>query len=194
MHHYEYARKSQDIQKKALKKYAWLFWWWLTSESIEARYLLLEFLTKRYAYTGRLEKDELSKPIPLIVEGKKLYWSLSHTKKYVWFVVDSTPTGIDIVEIEERDRALLDTHRQGEYAFLWMKNWENFCILWSAKEAIIKANWATLESMKEIVLRGKKNNDLHIFDFGWQRCTISVEQGTDYIISIYLPSEYESSI
>lgn len=194
MHHYEYARKSQGTQKKALKKYAWLFLWWLTSESIEARYLLLEFLTKEYAYTGRLEKDELSKPIPLIVEGKKLYWSISHTQQYIWFTVGSSPTTLDIVEIEERDRVLLDTHKQGEYELLWMKNWENFYVLWSAKEAIIKGVGKCLENMKEISLIQKATRDFLIFDFLGQKYTIKVMRGDQHIVSIFLSSDYECSI
>lgn len=49
------------------------------------------------------------------------------------------PTGIDIAENEERNISLLDTHSISEYDIMAGNNWNNFYILWTAKESIIKA-------------------------------------------------------
>lgn len=194
MLHFEYAYKSAHAQQQARTKYEWLFHSWLNIESIEARYLLLEFLHKKYNYLWWLDKDSTGKPVPIMIEGNLLYWSLSHTKNFVWFSVSSLPTGIDIVEREERNEALFEIHTHREYELLGEKNWHNFYLLWSAKEAIIKAQWWDIEAMKGISLIEKQDRNIHIFDFEWQRCTIQVRYFKDSIISIFLSSEYEHAI
>jgi phosphopantetheinyl transferase len=156
--------------------------------------MLLEYLNDTYRYTGRLEKDATGKPIPISINGKKLYWSLSHSKNLVGFIVDSLPVALDIVDIEERDSILLDTHQQHEYEKLGDRDWKNFYILWSAKEALIKAIGKYLEDMRGISLIEKKTQNSLIFDFLGQKYRIEVVNEDKHIVSIFSSSPYELSI
>lgn len=67
-----------------------------------------------------------------------MHWSISHSENYVAFIVSERPTGIDIAEHEERDSSLLESHPMSDYDILGGKNWNNFYILWTAKESVIK--------------------------------------------------------
>lgn len=83
MHYYEYHLKSTTILSQASKKYAWLFSWWLSHESIEVRYYLLEYLCREYWYRWILEKDEKGKPIPITLQSSVLLW-LKVPKLLLW--------------------------------------------------------------------------------------------------------------
>lgn len=83
---------------------------------------------------------------------RNIYWSISHSKEYIAYSVSDYRTGIDIAEYEERDLSLLDTHREIEYKLLGAKNWKNFYLLWTAKEALIKAHGDLLDDIPEMQL------------------------------------------
>lgn len=163
MHHYEYHKRSLSSLRDA-RKYGWLFEYWLSSESIEARYWLLEYLHTHLHYDEILQSDNSGKPIPFSLDGTNYFWSLSHTDHYIAFSFASSPTGIDIVEVRPRNEELFATHDISEYEILGWVSWENFYILWSSKEAIIKAYGNTLDDMKRMVLKDKVEEN-YIFEF-----------------------------
>lgn len=165
MHYYEYHKKSEDPLIQAQEKYAWLFELWLSDESIEVRYYLLEYLSLEYWYTWTLEKDENGRPIPIIWEMHQIFWSISHSENYVAFIVSDKLTGIDIAEYKERDDSLLDIHWDQDYEIFWGKNWNNFYILWTAKESIIKVSGWWLEDVKRISLIDMESNNISTFVF-----------------------------
>ena len=129
-------------------------------------------------------------PIPIFSPDrgkKKVYWSLSHSENFTAYIVSDSPTGIDIAEYEERDDSLLSTHTDIEYSLLWWKNWQNFYILWTAKEAILKKKWGTLDDIKNIYLISKKAQDTYVFAKEWEKYTIKNIFEDSCIIS-FLPA------
>ncbi len=165
MYHFEYHQKSPYTLRNAHIEYDFLFHEWLSDESIEARYHLLEYLSREYNYRGVLEKEVWGKPIPVAMGGKKIYWSLSHSENFIAFIISETPTGIDIAEYRERDISLLDTQSDEEYDILWGKDWEHFYILWTAKESLIKFIGNTLDDMEDISLLEKISDSESLFGF-----------------------------
>lgn len=183
MHYYEYHHKSSETEQKAMEKFPWLFEWDYSLESIEVRYHLLEYLHREYWYGWILEKDENGKPIPIIIQWTLLYWSISHSNNYVSFIISDEPTGIDIVEYEERDISLLDMHSDSEYDLLGAKSWINFYILWTAKESIIKCIGWQLDDMKNIVCIPKQSDMISLFAFREKTYRIQTLKTGSVIIS-----------
>lgn len=172
MHYYEYHHKSSDAEQKAREKFPWLFEWDYSLESREVRYYLLEYLYREYWYSRILEKDPNGKPIPIEIQWTLLYWSISHSNNYVSFIISDEPTGIDIAEYEERDISLLDMHSDSEYDLLGAKSWNNFYILWTAKESIIKLQGWWLEDMSTIRIRETYSDNISLFAFQHEKYRI----------------------
>ncbi len=191
MHHFEYHPKSPQILQIAKDKYPYLTQEWLSDESIEARYHLLEYLSKEYSWHGVLEKEKNGKPIEFIIHNWEwitvLYWSISHCAHYIAFIIADTPVGIDIAEYHERDTSLLSIHRDSEYSILWGKNWHNFYILWTAKEAIIKSIGGELDDMRDIWLIYSQGENISEFAMESKKYRIQSIIHDQYIIS-YLVS------
>lgn len=183
MHFFEYHKKSQTILQQAHKKYGRFFEEWISDESIEARYYLLEYLSQKWSYIGGLEKDEYARPIPLIIQNTTYYWSISHSENFIAYIVSEKPVGIDIAEYEIRERWLLDIHLDFEYSLLGEKDWLGFYKLWTAKEAIIKQTWSILDDMKSIFLREKKEQEVSLFEFHSEIYRIRTIIQDDLIVS-----------
>ena len=203
MHHFEYYKRSDETLRIAKNKYSWMISDTLSDESIEVRYHLLEYLSQEFWFSGILTQDAHGWPIPISLiqshewashisrflslqepqKQRKLYWSLSHSENYLAFIISDTPTGIDIAEYEERDDALLALHKEEEYALLGGRNWHNFYLLWTAKEAIIKSIWWILDDMKNISVRERTWNLDHFFEFHGSLYTINHIQDSDVFLS-----------
>lgn len=151
---YQFHQKTPSTLSIAQEAYPWMFLDpYLSDESREVRYWALEYLRKTYQYYGQLPVDPAWWILPLEMPDKKtLYLSLSHSEHYVAFACDVRSIGIDIAEYSIRDESLLSLQSNAEYSLLGGKNWRNFYILWTAKEAIIKITHATLDDMKHISL------------------------------------------
>lgn len=67
-------------------------------------------------------------------------------------MLSDTPCGIDITKGEVRDTSLLQIHTPSEYLLLGGDTWENFTLLWSAKESYIKKYRLSLDDMRGIIL------------------------------------------
>jgi 4'-phosphopantetheinyl transferase len=91
-------------------------------------------------------KDQRGVPVP--VGG--WHWSISHKPQYAAAVIADGPVGIDIEHICERNPAMMD-HIAGEEEWdrLGGKTWPNFFLLWTAKEATVKANSRGIGSLAE---------------------------------------------
>jgi len=77
------------------------------------------------------------KPLP----NDGFYWSVSHKRHWAAAVIADHPVGIDIEHVLPRREALLDelaTH--DEWGILGDRSWHSFFRLWTAKEAVLKAN------------------------------------------------------
>ncbi len=76
---------------------------------------------------------------PLPNEG--FYWSVSHKRHWAAAAIADRAVGIDIEHVLPRREALLDelaTH--DEWGILGDRSWHSFFRLWTAKEAVLKAN------------------------------------------------------
>jgi hypothetical protein len=69
---------------------------------------------------------------------------------FVW--IHNDIIWIDLEIYKERDLSLLDQFNLEEYNVLWWKNWDNFYILWTAKESVIKYNLSDLNDLSKIKL------------------------------------------
>ena len=184
MHHYSYHLRSENHIVEAWKRYPWLFEKFSKWESIEARYFLLEYLSKMYWYNWMLTQDAEWVPLPVeTLSGEVIYWSLSHSAHYVAYCVWSSAVGIDIAEIDERDESLLSTHSDAEYTLLGWAWWRSFYILWTAKESIIKLIGSTLETMGEIRLVWSLSKDNFQYDYWWISYTVSTFQDHNITLS-----------
>ena len=95
--------------------------------------------------------------------GKLKYNSIAHKDfngaAVVFTCASSSCIGVDVEFIVEKERAVLDLFKEHEYAVLGDKNWRNFYILWTAKEALIKVVQASVDIRQEIkILTVKSQN------------------------------------
>jgi hypothetical protein len=186
MYTLEYHKKYREILLSAWEKYADFFDHSISDESIEARYGLYEYMFDHYGIIPALEKnqDGIPENIEFTFEWRSmsLYWSLSHTENYVGSILSDLPTGIDLAEYRERDDALLWIHDDREYTLLWGKNWENFYLLWTAKESIIKLDHLVLDDASTIILDSIISSG-YIFCFSWKKYIIHTKREQDLFIS-----------
>ena len=188
MYYQEYHKKSQEVLDMIQDKYPFLLSAEFSDESIEVRYHLFEHLLREYNYMGWLEKDQNGRPVPINIGWwVNLHWSISHSENYVAFIISEQPTGIDIAEYEERDSSLLASHPMSDYDILGGKNWNNFYILWTAKESVIKLIWWKLDTMNEIHL--KQIISLGVYEFAYLGQTYWIQSTSeDNIYLSYIPS------
>jgi len=118
-------------------------------ESIIARYFISKLVEKYFWIKNFLPQIDKN-GVPVFEND--IYWSISHKKELVFIWISKQKIGLDIETIKARDESLLDIFFNDEYKILWWKTWENFYILWTNKEAIIKKNLWKLDDMKNLKL------------------------------------------
>jgi phosphopantetheinyl transferase len=129
-------------------------------ESIYARYLISKLVEENSKIKNFLPKiDESWVPI----FENNIFWSISHKKDLVFVWISDKRLGIDLEIIKKRNKSLLDNFDDKEYKLLWWKNWENFYILWTGKEAVIKYNLWKLDDMENLKLEKIKKVEKEIW-------------------------------
>lgn len=69
------------------------------------------------------------------------FWSVSHKPRMAIAAIARAPIGVDVEALSPRREELYDqVGRQAEWQILGGRTWENFFTLWTAKEAVMKAN------------------------------------------------------
>jgi phosphopantetheinyl transferase len=69
------------------------------------------------------------------------HWSISHTRWWAAAVVADQPVGIDLECIRPRREEFFDeVGTRDDWSIVGEKHWDNFFMLWTAKEATLKAN------------------------------------------------------
>lgn len=131
-----------------------------SDESIVARYIIYKEL-KRQGINNYLPKVD-NDWIPIFVDDN--FWSISHKTWLVFVWISKDKIWLDIEVYKERDTSLLDKFNLEEYNLLGWKNWNNFYILWTAKESIIKYNLWKLDYIKGIKLISTSS---HIKNISW---------------------------
>jgi len=82
-------------------------------------------------------QEEGGRPIPNGV----FYWSLSHTRGLAAAAIATEPVGIDVERIRPRRQDIFtQVGNEEEWKLLGGQDWPAFFRLWTAKEAVLKAN------------------------------------------------------
>ncbi len=82
-------------------------------------------------------KDDRDVPMP----NEGFFWSISHKQRYAVAVIAEEPVGIDVELIAPRSRELHDALASGdEWERIGDRSWRSFFRMWTAKEAVLKAN------------------------------------------------------
>ncbi len=125
-----------------------------SKESIVSRFIISKKIEKIFNINNYLLKFD-ENWIPLFDNG--IFWSISHKDNLVFVWVHNELIWIDLEIYKERDLSVLDQFEIEEYNILWWKNWDNFYILWTAKESVIKFNLLNLNDLSKIKLIQEKN-------------------------------------
>ncbi len=81
-------------------------------------------------------KDDREVPLP----NAGYFWSVSHKQQWAAAVIADLPVGIDIEHVTARPRELHDRLAEpAEWSMLGDRSWASFYLLWTAKEAVLKA-------------------------------------------------------
>lgn len=91
----------------------------------------------------RIERGKYGKPYlhPLVKDGKKLYFNISHSGKWVFLILADIEVGIDVEEIQEKGVAVAEHFFTGQECRCILKSdcpENTFTRLWTIKEAYIK--------------------------------------------------------
>lgn len=82
-----------------------------------------------------------------------IFSSKSHSKNYVFYWFSRENLGIDIEFLKPRSKDFLEIFSKNEYEIIWEKNLENFYLMWTAKESIIKYVNGNLDDMWNMFLK-----------------------------------------
>ncbi|MBU0717367.1 MAG: 4'-phosphopantetheinyl transferase superfamily protein [Planctomycetes bacterium] len=103
-----------------------------------------------------------------------LHWSIAHKRHWAVAVIADQPVGIDIECIEpRRDDAFDALAGSDEWGIIGERSWLAFFRLWTAKEAVLKANGAGIAEFDACLL--VKADDSHHLTLNYQSQEWSVE-------------------
>ncbi len=89
------------------------------------------------------------------------YWSIAHKPLWVAAVIADRPVGIDLEHVKPRRADLFDeVGTAEEWSAVGERSWPAFFRLWTAKEAVLKANGvgiAKLSLCRVVESRGEEN-------------------------------------
>ena len=120
-----------------------------TDESVIARYLIVETVANQWNVPDFLPTCD-AEGRPLWEEN--IFWSLSHKEDWIAVAVSDHPVGIDVEVLVPRNPSLFSLFSESEWRVLGEKTWSNFYCLWTAKEALIKQERATIDLLPAITL------------------------------------------
>lgn len=120
------------------------------------------------APTDGWSKDERDVPVP----NAGYFWSISHKRQFAAAVVADAPIGIDIEHVVERPRRLHDALAlKNEWDLMPDESWESFFMLWTAKEAVLKATGTGIADLLRCQLKSlddSRRMTLSYKDRSWQ--------------------------
>jgi len=109
-----------------------------------ARYALTDCAKRCGAPLDGWTQDRDDRPVP----NEGYHWSISHGRGLAAAVVADEPVGIDVEEIQPRDRDLSEAlATDAEWVIVGDRSWDSFFRVWTAKEATLKANGAGIAEL-----------------------------------------------
>ena len=140
-------------------------------ESINSPYYnqkVFKYLT--YKNYFQIEDEEALKMIDIQHYYDWQYVSTSYTWDYIFLAIANEKIGIDIETIRDRTPEMIDFFSE-EYDLIWWKTRENFFLLWTAEECIIKtSNACFFEEGKNVKIKSleKKAQKLWGLSFSYE--------------------------
>lgn len=105
-------------------------------------------------------QDDRDVPLP----NQGFYWSISHTRGMAAGVVAREPVGIDVEAMTPRRDGLFEmVGCDEEWMLLGGRNWDNFFLLFTAKEATLKAHGKGIGYLRECRLNLVEKQACSIF-------------------------------
>lgn len=127
-------------------------------ESRVARYFLSQIAEKYFWKQDFLpEIDTYWKPI--FTEG--LYWSISHSWNLIFVWISEKKIALDCEIVVPREETLFETETTSFFE-KYEKTWQNFYILWTAKETFIKYLHADFSLIDKIWFVDWKEGDIFL--------------------------------
>ena len=130
---------------------------------------LFKFFT--YKEYFKVDDEKILSKIDLEHYYEWQYVSTSYTWDWIFLAIADKKVWIDIEEIKERSQEMIDFFSKEEYDILWEQSRENFFILWTAEECIIKAsNACFFEDWKNVKIKSleKKDQEVSWIQFWWE--------------------------
>lgn len=133
-----------------------------------------------------LEKGGKGQPLP----EKGVYWSLTHKTDWVGAVADRQPVGIDIERVKPvRAGMYAKVATKNDWDFLGRATEMNFYYLWTAKEAVVKAEGVGFAGFSHCRVGGPIKNGTLQMIYGEREYTITFKYFEGHIVAITSPSE-----
>ena len=151
-------------------------------ESIKPPYYnqkLFKFFT--YKITFNIDDEKLLLKVDAEHYYEWQYVSTSYTWDYIFLAISDKKVGIDIENIKERSSEMIDFFPETDYSYLGEKSRENFFVLRTAEECLIKtSNACFFEDWKNVKIKSleKKEQDISWIQFSWE--SIMILHGKDY--------------
>ena len=150
-------------------------------ESINPPYYnqkVFKYLT--YKNYFQIEDEEALKMIDIQHYYDWQYVSTSYTWDYIFLAIANEKIGIDIETIRERTPEMLDFFSE-EYDLIWWKTRENFFLLWTAEECIIKtSNACFFEDGKNVKIKSLEKKEQEIWGLSFSHESIMTLNEKDY--------------
>ena len=141
-------------------------------ESIKPPYYnqkLFKFFT--YKITFNIDDEKLLLKVDAEHYYEWQYVSTSYTWDHIFLAISDKKVGIDIENIKERSSEMIDFFPETDYSYLGEKSRENFFILWTAEECIIKtSNACFFEDWRSVKIKSleKKDQEISGIQFWWE--------------------------
>lgn len=145
--------------------------------SISWRYLISDSMSKHYGmrYYIPLTSEDWT---PIFTDN--VYWSLSHKDDIVFVWTAEQRVWVDLEVVRPRSPEVFNLFSEKEQAIIWEKNFENFYLIWTAKESLIKCVLGKLDDMKEINMVSIEAIDLVIDWMSFEYRLILLFRGESY--------------
>ena len=168
-------------------------------ESLFARFLICKYIEKEEnIILSNSEKNNFISYETWLnwtkIWNRKYFFSISHKKELVFIWVNNSKIWLDIELNKNRDESLLNKFNIKEYSILWWKNWDNFYLLWTSKESIIKYLNLGLDNIEDVILIKEEILEENIwwiifsreriFKYKWKKIIVYWWKDKDMIYSV----------
>lgn len=129
----------------------------------------------------RLEKGEKGQPLP----EKGIFWSLTHKTGWVGAVAAKKPVGIDLERIKPiRDGMFAKVATKSDWNLVGGVNQASFFQLWTAKEAVVKAEGVGFSGFSRCRVGGPIEADILKILYETRAYTITFKRFDGHIAAI----------